>query len=247
MKKIIAILLIILTCGCTKNINYDKYLKLTNIYSHNENSFTEGLFFYQDKLYETSGLYEKSKIYKDINFSNGTARQEKNIDDEIFAEGSVIYKNKLYVLTYKENKILEYNKDTLELLNTYYYPNEGWGLTTNNKYLIASDGSSNIYYINEKMEINKIITVKDNNKKVKNINELEYINDYIWANVWKENIVLIINPSTGNVIKKIDFTSLINKYIKSKNVDVLNGIAFNKNKIYITGKYYPYIFEFKIK
>ena len=248
MKKIFILIIVLFLTGCTnQSVDYDNYLELTRVYPHDKNSFTEGLFFHDNKMYETVGLYGKSKIYKDIDIKTGNPRKEEKLDNDIFAEGSVILNDILYVLTYKEHKILTFNPKTLEKLKIYDYDKEGWGLTTDGKYLIASDGTQNIYFMDEKLKIVKKISVHDDKKEISNINELEYIDGNIWANVWKENIVLIINANNGKVIKKIYFTKLINNNLKNKKIDVLNGIAYNKNKIYITGKYYPYVFEFKIK
>lgn len=192
------------------------------------------------------GLYGKSALYKNIDLKTGNFENTYNFENNIFAEGSVIFNEKLYVLTYKEQKILVFNPETLQLENSYHYNRDGWGLTTNNKYLIASDGSSSIFFMDENLNDIQKITVTLNGQEINNINELEYINGYLWANVWLSNKILIINIDNGEVIKTIDFAGLYNS---TNNDNVLNGIAYNQdtNKIYITGKRWPTLFEFEIK
>ncbi|MBR4262544.1 MAG: glutaminyl-peptide cyclotransferase [Bacilli bacterium] len=244
MKKIIIVLILLLIVGCSNN---SPSYEIINKYPHDINTFTEGLFFYDGKLNESSGLYNSSYFYKDIDLKKGIPKEEKHFSFDLFIEGSTVFKDKLYLLTYKEKKVLVLNYETLEIEKEIDYPYEGWGLTTDGKYLIASDGSSNIYFFDEELNEVKKIVVKKDNKKIDNINELEYIDGYIWANIWMTNKLVVID-STGNIIKEIDVSDIINEDIKDKNVDVLNGIAYNKDNkhIYFTGKYYPYIYEMKI-
>lgn len=245
MKKIYIIIIpiiCILLTGCTKyeKMEYDKYLKLENVLSHDNTFFTEGLEYNNDKLYETSGITNESFIA--IN-----NQRNKSINN-YFLEGLTFYKNKIYVLTYQNNKILILNKDTLEIEKEVDYDREGWGLTNNKYQLIASDGTNKIYFMNEKLETIRTITVTINNKPVKGqLNELEYINDKIWANVWHKNTIYIIDPTTGYVEKELDFNNLIEKEQQNKVRQTMNGIAYNKNKVYITGKYWDKTFEFTIK
>lgn len=250
ITRIIILLLIIVTCIFIKvkneGINYKSIMELTNTYPHNKDSFTQGLFVANDMLYETRGLYGESKLYKNINLTNGIPEKIYSFDNSIFAEGSTVLNNKIYVLTYKENKVYRFDLESLQLEQEYKYFKEGWGLTTDGKHLIASDGSSKIYYLDESLNCVKELTVTINNKEINNINELEYIKGYIWANVWYKDYIVVIDPEDGKVIKKITFKELK----KDVNVDagVLNGIAYDKNndKIYITGKNWNKLFEFKL-
>ena len=231
----------------SKNLFYQDYLELTAKYPHNQQSFTEGLFFYQGKLYESTGLYGESFLYKNMDIKTGEAESYYRFPDSIFLEGTTVFKDQLYALTYQENKAYVLNPNTLEIIKTIFYPREGWGLTTNGEELIASDGSSTIYFMDEDLEVNHSILVTYDGKEIKNINELEYIDGYLWANVWKTNDILIINPKTGEVIQKIDFTTL---YQQGEDIEnVLNGIAYNPDtgKIYITGKRWHTLFEFERK
>ena len=247
MKKVLYISLIIIVSifitGCTKyeKIDYDKYLKLEKAIDHNTSYFTEGLEYNNDILYETSGLENESFIAK----NNSRVKDIKNY----FLEGLTLYKDKFYVLTYQNNKILILNKDTLEIEKEMDYDKEGWGITNDGYHLIASDGTDKIYFLNEKLENIKTIKVTINHKPVDQLNELEYINDKIWANVWQKNIIYIIDPKTGYVEKELNFNNLVQKYKvnKGKVKYTMNGIAFNKDKVYVTGKYWDKLFEFSIK
>ena len=155
----------------------------------------------------------------------------------------------MYVLTWRENKVLILNPDTLEILEELAYPRQGWGLTTDGNSLIASDGSSKIFFLDENLNLLRSITVKDAETEINRINELEYINGKIWANVWQTDYILIINPDTGNVEKTMDMAGLYPKEQRNAGADVLNGIAFDKStgKVYITGKYWDKMFEFRLK
>ncbi len=227
---------------------YDEFLNVANTYPHNAESFTQGLFFHDGILYESTGLYGKSKLYKNINIENGTAEKEYAFANDIFAEGSVILNGNLYVLTYKENKVFKFTPETLEPTMVIPYSRQGWGLATDGEYLIASDGSSEIYFMDEKLNDIKQITVTHKGKEVSNINELEYIDGFIWANEWLTNNILIIDPNSGNVVKLLDFTKLCPDEIADTN-DVLNGIAYNSQtgKIYITGKRWDKLYELELK
>lgn len=257
MKKevILALITLLLSTFAAKttdtqilNTTYDAYLSVTNEYVHSIDSFTQGLSFHNDKMYETTGLYGKSNIYKNIDLSTGKSEKSYAFDSDIFAEGSVVFDNELYVLTYRENKVFVFDPDSLEQKRELLYNREGWGLTTDGTHLIASDGSCDIFFMDKQLNTIKQITVKHEGNDVKNINELEYIDGKIWANVWLTNDILIIDPQSGNVEKKLDFSKLCPQHINNSN-DVLNGIAYNKStgKIYVTGKRWDTLYELEIK
>ena len=253
MKKFLYIILILIICAAVfvavkpaskpESVNNEGYLS----YPHNTSSFTEGLFFYNGQLYESMGPYEKSAVYKNIDINSGVPEASYRFEDDIFAEGSVVFYNKLYVLTYKENKAFIFDPDTLELLDTLNYPRDGWGLTTDGEYLIASDGSSSLFYLDEELQLIKTLDIFYNGEPIDNINELEYINGLIWANIWRQDFIVIIDPATGNVLEVIDFGDIlpVNLFEDDAN-DVLNGIAYDpaEDRVYITGKYWPLMFSF---
>ncbi len=252
---IIAVFLSLAAQGINKSIpdaiesvHCTQMVSLTSEYPHNEKSFTQGLFFYDGKMYESTGRYGESMLYKNIDVETGKAEAEYIFPEDIFAEGSVVYKDKLYVLTYKENKVFVFNPERLELLNTVFYPRQGWGLTTDGEYLIASDGTSELYYMDENLDVIKNVTVKRNGAALENINELEYIGGEIWANIWLTDEIVIINPENGNVKKTVDFSGIYKPQTDDSNA-VLNGIAYNEDNgyIYITGKLWGKLFEFELK
>lgn len=241
MKKIF-ILIMILICitGCTNKT--EGTYEIVSEYPHDNTSYTQGLFFYDGMLYESSGLYDISKLYKNVNLETGLASKVKFIDDNLFIEGISILNDKLYALTYEEEKVVIYDTD-LKYIKEMDYKRSGWGLTTDGTYLIASDGSDKIYFMDEDLKDIKNISVTYNDDAVININELEYINGYIWANIWKTNTIMVINPKNGKVVRKYDFSDLALKYNNSEYV--MNGIAYNKdnNHVYVTGKCWDFIYE----
>lgn len=235
----------------TQQVHYawDDTVELIGEHPHKTSVFTQGLFFHNGILYETGGMYGKSVARKSVDILTGEAEKEINLPAEIFAEGSVIFNDKMYVLTWRENKVLILSPETLEILEELAYPRQGWGLTTDGNSLIASDGGSEIFFLDENLNLLRSITVKDEGAEINRINELEYINGKIWANVWQTDLILIINPDTGTVEKALDFTGLYPEEQRNEEADVLNGIVFEKStgKVYITGKYWDKMFEFRLK
>ena len=172
------------------------------------------------------------------------------IDKKLFAEGITVYNDKLYMLTWKSKKGLILDKNTLELIGEFNYSTEGWGLTTIDDNLVMSDGTEKLFFIDPKsFKINNYIEVYDNNGKVENINEMEYINDKIYANIYGKDIIVIINYKTGEVENIINLEGLLKRENYNTNIDVMNGIAYNleNESILVTGKWWPSMFEIKIK
>ncbi len=215
---------------------------------HNTSYFTQGLEFYNNLLYEGTGNYGTSKIIA-YNPENEIIKNEINIENRYFGEGISVLNNKLYQLTYKSKKGFIYDVSSLEKQGEFtFQSNEGWGLANNGTYLIMSDGSSKIHFIDPAtFKYIKSIEVCDNNGPISNINELEYANGFIYANIWMTTSILKINPDNGKVLSIYNLRSLVN-YIGNSNVDVFNGIAYNpQNKLfYVTGKYWPNIFKVKL-
>ena len=258
MEKLLSVILILLSVTLTESASdadivlsedllYTECLTNVTEYPHDTSSFTQGLFFHNGELYESTGRYAESKIYKNVDIATGKPQKEYIFDDAIFAEGSVVFEDTLYVLTYKEEQVLVFDPDTLEHLTTYSYPRQGWGLTTDGEYLIASDGSEYLYFMDGELNTERKVRVKNNGSKVMNINELEYINGEIWANQWLTENILIIDPESGNVTRTIDLSGLYTPISDSAD-DVLNGIAYDKDsgKVYITGKCWDKLYEFEI-
>lgn len=216
-------------------------------YSHNLNHFTQGLEFNDGKLYESTGLNGESKIAQ-ISLNQDKPVLEKSIDSEYFGEGITILNNELYQITWQNQTCFIYDKNTFELKKKISYTGEGWGLCNNGEHIIMSNGSSQLTFRNpETFQIERTIDVYDNVGERMKLNELEYINGKIFANVWMLDIILEIDPQTGKVLSEIDCSEVVSKGQGSG--EVLNGIAYNSktNKIYLTGKKWAKLLEVKFE
>jgi len=228
--------------------------KQTNYYLHDTSLFTEGLLVHNGELVESTGSPDtSSKSVVGVNdLSNGRFIAKLELDNKkYFGEGIVFLKNKLFQLTYKNQVGFIYDAKTFKLIGNFKYKNrEGWGLTTDGTYLIMSDGTDTLTYLNpNNLNPEKYLRVTENGIRRDSINELEYIKGYIFANVWLRNYIVKIDPANGKVIGKVDLSSLAFKAKVSKfNCDVLNGIAYDSTSdhLFITGKLWPYIFEIKL-
>ena len=227
-----------------KELEYE----VIRILPHDPNSYTQGLLVDMNNFIESSGQYGKSYIRR-IDINSGKVIKNVNIDQNLFAEGISIYDEKLYMLTWKNKTGLIFDKNSFEKIREFKYETEGWGLTTIDDKLVMSDGTEKIYFRDpETFELLYFIEVYDNNGIVTNINELEFINNKIYSNIYGKDIILCINYKTGKVENIIKLDTLFNRSNFSDKIDVMNGIAYNEknNSIFITGKWWPSIFEIKI-
>lgn len=232
-------------------INYS----VSNEFPHDFNSFTEGLLFFNSNLYESTGSPENFQQTKScfgiVNLNTGKIDVKVLLDKTIyFGEGIVILNNKIYQLTYKNQIGFIYDAKNYKKLGQFFYTNkEGWGLTSDGSSLIMSDGTNNLTFLNPiDFKIIKTLSVSKNGFALDNINELEYIKGFIYANIWQTNTIVKINPTTGEVKEELDLTSLFNQARqKNNNLAELNGIAFDSitDKIFVTGKMWPTIYELK--
>ena len=223
--------------------------EVVNEYKHDQNAYTQGLEFYNNQLYESTGLNGKSTLRR-IDYRSGEILKIINLDYEYFAEGLTILKDKIYQLTWKNNigfiYDLEFNK-----IGTFNYEKskEGWGLCNDGEFIYKSDGTSKIWIL-DPMTLEEIsyIDVLTDKSRIKNINELEFIDGKIYANTYQFNrdVVIVINPSNGIVEKVIDFSGIRDRVTQNPNLDVMNGIAFINQKMYVTGKNWDKLFEVKI-
>jgi len=229
--------------------------ELVKIYPHDTTAYTQGLEWDNNHLIEGTGLEGKSILHiMDTNMH--TIGTKVNLDQSDFGEGTTLFKNKIYQLTWKNHKVYVYDAKTLHKINELYWPYEGWGLTHNDTSLIVSTGESNIYFVHpDNFAIQKTIGVYNNYGYVSNINELEFANGLIWANIYGQNDVILIDPNTGLVKHTINFANLLSQ--SKVTIDpltkdagyVLNGIAYHPNRktFFITGKCWPIMAEIKIK
>lgn len=236
--------------GIKSSVQHLSY-SVTAVYPHDTSFFTQGLEFYNGQLLEGTGNQGESKLMQ-VDLETGKPTKVISLDPNLFGEGITIMNDTIYQLTWKDQVVLVYSAREFKKIKEFPLSTEGWGITHDGKSLIVSDGSSNLYFY-EPSTFRLLSTqgVTEDGRPVLNINELEYINGYIYANQWQYNYILKIDPKSGQVVAKIDLTDLVNRVqAKIPGVDTgttatLNGIAYNPetNKIYITGKLWPEIYE----
>jgi len=225
--------------------------EIVNTFPHDTASYTQGLEFYRDTLIEGTGLYKKSVLHK-LNYKTGQAYKQIALDGKYFGEGVTIFNNKIYELTWKENTGFIYNADNLnkEKDFPYFKQVEGWGLTHDDKSLYMSDGTEKIYVLDPAtLKETDYVNVYTNSRKIKDVNELEYIDGKIFANVYQTDLIMVIDPKSGAVEGVLNMADLKKKITQYPDTNVLNGIAYNpKTKtIFVTGKKWDKMFEIRLK
>ncbi|UZR95134.1 glutaminyl-peptide cyclotransferase [Chondrinema litorale] len=222
---------------------------IINEYPHDGNAWTQGLLIVNGELFEGTGRKGSSSLRK-VNIKTGEIIQFRELDATLFGEGIVIFNDEIFQLTYQSRVGKVYDKETFQFKRDFQYATEGWGLTTNGTYLIMSDGSNILYYMDPGSftEV-KRIEVYNNKGPVDQLNELEFINGEIYANIWQTDRIVRIDPKSGKVLGEIDLSGLREKAITPQKGDVLNGIAYDKDtdKLYVTGKWWTKLFEIKLK
>ena len=233
--------------GNSDNIPTYSY-NIVNTYPHDRNAFTEGLVFEDGFLYEGTGLLEQSTLRK-VELETGAILQIYELADEFFGEGITIYRDKIIQLTWQSNIGFVYDKSSFALLQEFNYSTEGWGITHDGTRLIMSDGTSTSHFLDPQTfeEIGQL-GVFDNDGSITRLNELEYVQGEIYANVWQTDRVARISPETGRVIGWVELGGLLTTEDLSEPVDVLNGIAYDAetNRLFVTGKLWPKLFEIEL-
>ena len=223
-------------------------MKVEHEFPHDTLSYTQGLFFDGDRFYETAGQYGESRLME-VDLESGMQLRQSCIEKEILAEGSSVIGDNIYVLTWLEGLCLVYDKNTLMRSGQFVNNRQGWGLTTDGRLLIMSDGSAQIYFVSPKtFTVVRSVTVRMGDKSVNYLNELEYINGKIWANVYTKDEIVIFDPSTGEVEGVVDCRGLLPKEKRTARTDVLNGIAYDQSTdgVYVTGKYWPLMYRISL-
>lgn len=247
MKRFFSILMIAMLC-CSCSAKVKQYgVKVVKEYDHDSKAYTQGLFFDGGKFYESTGQFGQSS-FRIVDLPTGKVLRKLDFAEKYFGEGSVILGGKMYMLTWLNKVAFVYDAKTLEYQQTYSYPREGWGLTTDGKSLIASDGTSKIYFLSPEFKLERSINVTMDGRSVRYLNELEWIGGKIWANVYTTDLIVIIDPKSGAVEGCVDCSGLLPDKLRTKDTDVLNGIAFDPEtkKIYITGKNWPRLYEVEL-
>jgi glutamine cyclotransferase len=273
MKKYIAVLLSLVVIACNNTNNADtsassmdaaeitaiaapKALNYTiqKVYPHDTSAYTQGLVWYNNRLIEGTGLKGKSVLYQMDDQLNIIGKKVQ-LELPYFGEGITVFDGKIYQLTWEEHKVFVYDAITLKKINTLNWPYEGWGLTHNDTSLIVSTGSSNLYYVNPSdFTIQKTLGVFNEFGYQSMLNELEYVDGKIFANIYGQNDIVVIDAKTGNITNKMDCSNLLAQAKVDYNpltIDagfVLNGIAYKKstNSYFLTGKCWPVVVEVKL-
>lgn len=267
MRHFFGILFLIFIISCNPNTNdRDESISLppTGIpapltipftivaqHPHDTSAYTQGLEMHNGLLYESTGDYATSSL-RITDWKTGQVKEKYMMgSDKIFGEGITIFKNKIYQLTWQNNIVYVYNLENIQKpVKTFKWPNEGWGITHDTSRLIVSDGTANLFFIDpENFRVLNTISVMDNKGPVTELNELEYINGFIFANVYTTNDILKIDPENGHVVGKMTLDNLLNQseFVEGR-TNVLNGIAYDSttNTVLITGKRWPKLFELKL-
>jgi glutaminyl-peptide cyclotransferase len=244
---LVRLALTILCCGIlSAQAKVDSY-RVVATYPHDPGAFTQGLELVDGKFYEGTGLNGQSSI-RLVTPSTGAVLKKQPIAYMYFGEGITVFGGKLYELTWQNGTAFTYDAKTFEKNGQFRYSGEGWGLTHDAKRLIMSDGTPSLRFLDPATfnETGRIF-VTDGGRPVKDLNELEYIEGEVWANVWQTNLVARINPATGAVNSWVDFSGLL-KPAEAEKADVLNGIAYDgkAGRIFVTGKKWPKLFEIKV-
>ncbi len=217
-------------------------------YPHDTSAFTQGLLFEDGVLYESTGRHGQSSLRK-VDLETGEVLKIRNLDDTYFGEGAAIVGNKIIQVTWRSQKGLVYDKNTFDLLQTFTYTGEGWGLTYDGKNLIMSDGTAVLRYLDTAtFRETGTLEVYDDSGPVARLNELEYVEGEIFANLWGSDRVARINPETGRVKGWIDLSGILPEKDRKGGEDVLNGIAYDPGgkRLFVTGKLWPKLYEIRI-
>ncbi len=223
--------------------------RIMNVYSRDPDAFTQGLIYYKGFLYEGTGRYGRSSLRK-LDLKSGRVLKARNLPGKYFGEGITICGERLFQLTWKSRKGFIYDVETLRRIGKFSYRTEGWGITCDGRYLIMSDGTSTLQFLDPRtFNVVKRLAVKDGETSVPNLNELEFVKGEIFANLLDRPFIAMISPETGQVTGWIDLSGLYyNELGQRPSADVLNGIAYDpdQDRLFVTGKLWSKLFEIRI-
>ena len=222
--------------------------RILDVLPHDAKAFTQGLVFVRQVLYEGTGLYGESTLRR-VDLNTGIPNKVHQLEQRFFGEGITVFDSKIYQLTWREHTAFVYDTDTFELLDTFEYATQGWGLTHNKSQLIMSDGSPTLTFRNpDTFAVERSLQVLDGTKPVWQLNELEFVRGEILANVWQTDRIARIHPETGMVIAWINLDGLLNGIEVTEPINVLNGIAYDhqRNRLWVTGKLWPRLFQIEV-
>ena len=222
--------------------------KIVNAFPHDPDAFTQGLVYRDGFLYEGTGLNGRSQLRK-VRLDTGEVVQHADLGGEFFGEGIAIVKNKIFQLTWQSHVGFVYKLSDFKLVCQFSYPGEGWGLTSNSNEIFMSDGSAQIRVLDAAtLKEKRRFTVRDGDAPIEQLNELEYVEGEIFANVWQTDRIARISPVSGKVVGWIDLTGLLSPVFRRREDAVLNGIAYDSThkRLFVTGKLWPKIFEIQL-
>jgi glutamine cyclotransferase len=223
--------------------------RIVNTYPHDPQAFTQGLDIHDGVLYEGTGLNGRSSLRR-VDLETGEVLQQTDLAEQYFGEGIVVNGDRIYQITWQSQQAFVYDRETFEVIDTHTYPTEGWGITSDGERLIMSDGTSTLFFRDpETFAEVRHVQVLDGEQPVTRLNELEWVNGEVWANVWQTDRIVRIDPATGAVRGWIDLTGLLQPEDQAgAKVDVLNGIAVDEatGSIYVTGKLWPVLYEIEL-
>jgi glutaminyl-peptide cyclotransferase len=223
--------------------------EVVRVYPHSIDAFTQGLEYRDGKLFESTGGEGESSL-RLVALETGNVLDKVEVPMPYFAEGITMLNGKIYQLTWQNQVGFIYDASTLSKIGQFNYQGEGWGLTNDGQSLILSDGSSQLRFLDPgNFKVTKTITVRDENRSIDNLNELEYFNGEIYSNLWHQDVIAIINPQTGKVNGWIDLKGLLKPGEVNDPEAVLNGIAYDaaSQRVFVTGKLWPKLFEIRVK
>ena len=235
-------------CSENENVVSSDY-EIIQTFPHDPTAYTQGLFFADGYLYEGTGLRRQSALRK-VNLETGRVLQKVELPSKLFGEGIAVLNNLIYQLTWQSGIGFIYNLENLALQRQFRYSTEGWGLTADGQHLILSDGSSHLYFIDPgSLNLVRQVQVHGPTGPVEQLNELEFIEGYIYANVWYSDNILKISPESGAIIDQYDLSCLLADQRPKDKEAVLNGIAYDSDakRIFVTGKLWPWLFEIRFK
>lgn len=226
--------------------------RIVKRYPHNPTSFTQGLEFHDGYLYEGTGLKGRSTLSK-LDLETGEVLQSKRLASRYFGEGISIVADRIFQLTWQSNIVFVYDLASFDTVTSFYHPTEGWGLAWDGEQLILSDGTATLQFIDpETFQVQRKVEVTLEGRPIRNLNELEFINGEVWANVWMTNEIVRVDPDTGNINSVVNLTGLSQETIAGSSDAVLNGIAWlegntpDSGRLFVTGKLWSDLFEIEL-
>ena len=234
--------------GSRRNSAPTQGYTLTRTYPHSQDAYCQGLVFQDGFLFEGTGNYGESSLRK-VELETGKVLQERKLDARLFGEGITIWKDQIIQLTWKSRQAIVYDLKTFQQQGRFAYRGEGWGLTHDGKQLIMSDGSATLQFLDPKtFKVQRQLTVRDGRRRITNLNELEYVEGEIYANIWYDDRIARISPQTGKVIGWLDLSRLYPQSQRPHRDAVLNGIAYDaqQRRLLVTGKHWPRLYEIQL-